>query len=670
MVSKGSGIRIIVHDQYDRIHSIIRDTMIEKIESFYNLPSCISFIQQNSIDERAIILVTTSIEDHILQSFENLNSIEAILILSKSRREIDTLPSKVIGIYSRIDNLLQALFETLDTIELQLDANSILFHRQKDGSDNIDFYFYSIWKTHNTNQIITKKNFIEQARILFHSNRKIKSSIHDFNISYKSSEVLYWLNKYNHPFPYYLFISNALRTHDQQILYLTHFFINDLSQQMKPVPIGPSYNQAFFGTKLPIDIVDRLEQQTSKDIIAFQCFLLATRSRTKALSIATQLTRRRKMANVLFKIDISHALCTFMNDSILIDMATPFQITCVTRNTGSGGVQQLVTIVTLVSIDRKHREQLLGQFIQRQKAVGKTINDFLQQTIPVVRVDNSHKRENETKSDISQYSIPLYVVSVSKTSLDSQTVCDDEIEADELIARGNWAQAVDALVRIDNPNIRVLNKQGCLLRERLQDLPGALECHQQALIKATDEDKAETLIYLGIVYHDMKQYAEALKHYSQALQWFEKEKPQDLAMIARCFIGLGNAHWARKELDQALVCTERALVIREQQIKPRNILDIAACLGNMGNILHDQGDTEKALAYAKRTVNLLSSSGHHDLRLAAALNNLGAMYQTCGLSDKAREYFERALECVPDENHPYRISALNNIARLNELEQE
>ncbi|CAF4698662.1 unnamed protein product, partial [Rotaria sp. Silwood1] len=40
------------------------------------------------------------------------------------RREIDTLPSKVIGIYSRIDNLLQALFETLDTIELQLDRLS------------------------------------------------------------------------------------------------------------------------------------------------------------------------------------------------------------------------------------------------------------------------------------------------------------------------------------------------------------------------------------------------------------------------------------------------------------------------------------------------------------------------------------------------------------------
>ncbi|CAF1069122.1 unnamed protein product [Rotaria sordida] len=670
MTSKGSGIRVVVFDPYDRVHSTIRDAMIEPIESFYNSSSCISSIQQNSKDERAIILITTSTEDHVLQSFDALNSIEAILILSKSRREIDTLPSKVIGIYSRIENLLRVLFETFDTIELQLDANSILFHRQEDGSDNTDFYFYNIWKTHNTNQILTKKVFIEQARILFRSYRKIKSLINDFNISYKSSEVLYWLDKYNHPFPYHLLISNALRTHDQQILQLVHFFLNDLSQQMKPVPIGPSYNQVFFGTKLPISIVDRLEQQTSKDIIAFQCFLLATRSRTKALSAATQPTRRHKIANVLFKIDVSHALCAYINDSILINMATPFQITCVTRNTGSGGVQQLVTIVTLVSLDRKHREQLLGQFIQRQKAAGKTINDFIHQTIPPVRVDNNYTRESENKSDISKYSIPLYVVSVSKTSLDSLAVCDEETEADELIARGRWAQAVDALARIESPNVRVLNKQGCLLRERLQDLPSALECHQQALTKATDKGKAETLIYLGIVYHDMQQSAEALKYYSQALQWFEQEKPRDPAMIARCLVGLGNVHWARKELDQALDYTERALALREQEVKPKNNLDIAACLGNIGNILHDQGDFERALIYAKRAVDLLRSDGENDLRLAAALNNLGAMYQACGNYDKAREYFERALECLPDENHPYRTSTLNNIARLNNIEEE
>ncbi len=244
----------------------------------------------------------------------------------------------------------------------------------------------------------------------------------------------------------------------------------------------------------------------------------------------------------------------------------------------------------------------------------------------------------------------------------------EEIEADELISRGMWAQAVDALVRIEDPNVRVLNKQGCLLRERLQDLPGALECHQEALVQATDRGKAETHLYLGVVHHEMKAYDEAMKHYSQALEWYEKEPNKDSAMIARCLVGLGNTHWARGELDDALACAERALVLREHAVQPRNDFDIAACLGNMGNILHDQGDFGRALTCAKRAVEILSQCAGGDPRLAAALNNLGAMYQAREDYGKAREYFERALKALPDENHPHRKSTLNNIVRLNEIE--
>ena len=247
---------------------------------------------------------------------------------------------------------------------------------------------------------------------------------------------------------------------------------------------------------------------------------------------------------------------------------------------------------------------------------------------------------------------------------------DDEAEADQLIARGNWAQAVDALARIDDPNVRVLNKQGCLLRERLHDLPGALECHQQALAKATDRGKIEALIYLGIVYHDMKQYEEALKCYSQALDHCEREKPRNTIVIARCLVGLGNTHWARGELDQALDCAERALALREHEIKPKNEFEIAASLGNVGSILLEKGDTERALEFSKRAVDILSKFGKNDPRLAAALNNLGVMYQACGDYTKAREYFERALESVPDDDHPHRTSTLKNIARLNNIEKE
>ena len=323
MASKGSGMRVVVFDEQDKLHPIIRQAMLESIESFYQLSTCSSFIQQNAKDGRAVVIVTTSTDEDVLETFESLDPVEAILIFSLKERDVDTLPSKVIGIYSQIDYLLRALVEILDSIELQLDAYSILFHRQRDGSENTDFYFYYLWETYSNNQVISKKVLIDQARVLFRSENHIKPFVHDFNITYKSSEVLQWLEKYSHPFPFHLLVSNALRTHDQQILSLVRFFILDLTKQMKTFPIGPSYNQVFFGTKLPISIVDRLEQQTSKDILAFQCFLPVTRSRANALLAATRPTRRRKIANVLFKIDASNAACVNLRDVILIDMATP-----------------------------------------------------------------------------------------------------------------------------------------------------------------------------------------------------------------------------------------------------------------------------------------------------------------------------------------------------------
>ncbi|CAF5103110.1 unnamed protein product, partial [Rotaria sp. Silwood1] len=100
---------------------------------------------------------------------------------------------------------------------------------------------------------------------------------------------------------------------------------------------------------------------------------------------------------------------------------------------------------------------------------------------------------------------------------------DDEALADEYIERSEWSQAATIFARIINPNVRVLNKYGCLLREHLNNLSGALECHQQALLKATDREQAETLIYLGLVHKSMKQHAEAFDVYSRALQWFENE---------------------------------------------------------------------------------------------------------------------------------------------------
>lgn len=385
MASIGSGIRVIVFDDHEKLAINLRHVTYESILFFSHLPTCSSFIEQNMTDHRVTIIVTTKISERVVQTFEFLDSVECILILSSTDRDIHSFPSKVVGIYPTFDALFRALVETLDIVELQLDANTLLFHRKADGRENTDFYFYDLWKNYNNRPLTKKKTLVEHARIFFRSEELMRPAIHDFQTYYKGENVLHWLDKLNHPFPYHLLVSNALRTHDQQILSLVRFFILDLVKQMKPLSMSATSRQVFFGTKLPIDIVDRLEQQTPDDIVAFQCFLPTTKSRNQALQAATRFSRRRKMANVLFKIDLNDAPCAHLTDIILVEMATPFLVKRVTRNTGFGGVPQLVTVVALEALSKKQRGDMLAHFIQRQKRAGRSIDDFLLHSMPLVR---------------------------------------------------------------------------------------------------------------------------------------------------------------------------------------------------------------------------------------------------------------------------------------------
>ncbi|CAF2030076.1 unnamed protein product [Rotaria magnacalcarata] len=627
----GSGIRLVAFDDQQKLTAPIRNATSEPVTLFQELSPCISFIEQQTKEKKIVILITTVLEDNLLQTFESLAPIEAILISSTIEIDIDTLPTKVIDVYYQPENLLRSLTELLDAIEMRINVGSFLFNHQTDASDNLSFYFYNLWKNYVENPKSTKKSLIDQARLIFSSNNQIKGSIQQFESSYKPNVTLTWLDRQRYPFPYHVLISNALRSHNKEILSLTRCFIDDLTKQMKPATTISNCKQVYLGTKISMNLIEQFEQRVKTDIVAFQCFLRVTQSRANALVEATQPSRRRNWANVLFKIDMNDALCASSTEAIIIDMATPFKILCVTRSTGANNTQQLLTIIKLSALNKNERDKLFQEFIQQQEKLGRTINDLLRRM----------------GTDIS----------------------DDEALADEYKARGEWSQAADSFARITDPNVRVLNKYGCLLQEHLYNPSNALRCHQQALLKANDREHAETLVHLGVVYKSMKQHAESFKVYSQALEWFENEEERDPTMIACCLIGLGTAHWSLQKLPEALECMEKALAIREHEVKPKNELDIATCVGNISNILHDQGDIERSLSYAIRTADLLSKCGKDDTRFAAALNNLGAIYRTKGDFVKAREYFERALKSLPDEKHPYRRSALANITALETIEK-
>ena len=625
MASTSSQTCLVSFDEQQKLPNAIRNHLYE---AFEQLSSCVTFIEQQTKEDKAVIVITTSIDEKVLQTLELLIAIEGILIFSPTEKDAETLPSKVVGVYSQAEPLLRTLSQLLDTIEIQLIIKSFLLSRDQDGNENLHFYFYHLWKHSSAkDSTSTKKSLADHSRLLFSSNNQIKGAINDFESTYKSHDILSWFNQHRHPFPYHSLLFNALRRHNQEILSLARFFVHDMNKQMKPAPSG----QVYLGTRLPWTVIEELEQQTKNDaVIAFQCYLLVTQSRAEALLEGTRPSCRQKMTNVLFKIDLNHVPCATHDETVYIDVGTPFRVSCVTRSAGASSGQQLLTIVKLTALSQHEQEQFFGEFMRKQQKLGRT-NEYLLRRM-------------------------------------ASGLSDDEALADEHLARSEWTEAATIFARIDKPSIRALNKYGCLLREHLNDLDGALRCHQQALMKAKHREKAETLMYLGLVYNNTHKPMEAFEVFSQALQWFEKEKKPDLPLIARCLVGMGNAQRENNELDDALDYAERALAIREYQITPKNDFDIAACLGNIGNILYDKGEIQRALTYATRAVELLSTCAKDDGRLAAALNNLGALHESIGNYEQAREYFQRALNSLPEENHAYRKSTLANLAQLDLME--
>ncbi|CAF2730896.1 unnamed protein product [Rotaria sp. Silwood2] len=92
--------------------------------------------------------------------------------------------------------------------------------------------------------------------------------------------------------------------------------------------------------------------------MSFQCFLPATSSRANALIEAIRSSRRKKMNNVLFKIDVTNTLCRSLGERIFLDMATSFRISCVTRSVDNTNGQQLLTFIKLIALNKDDRAPL------------------------------------------------------------------------------------------------------------------------------------------------------------------------------------------------------------------------------------------------------------------------------------------------------------------------
>ena len=82
---------------------------------------------------------------------------------------------------------------------------------------------------------------------------------------------------------------------------------------------------------------------------------------------------------------MNNALCAEFGDRLLINMATSFRISCVTRSTDASNSQQLLVVVKLVALAKSDQDRLFEELIERQQKQEITIDDLLQQMSSGIR---------------------------------------------------------------------------------------------------------------------------------------------------------------------------------------------------------------------------------------------------------------------------------------------
>jgi tetratricopeptide (TPR) repeat protein len=198
--------------------------------------------------------------------------------------------------------------------------------------------------------------------------------------------------------------------------------------------------------------------------------------------------------------------------------------------------------------------------------------------------------------------------------------------------------------------------------------------HTQSLDTATDMSTAMMLTVAQSLC-ERAELSTAKDLCERALVTLERSLGPDAAEIAATLGELGNVLGQSGELREARAALERALTIKEKHHGPDDIR-VASTLGNLGNVLADLGELTEALHFLERTLTIEESEDEpDDSAMAITLGNLGSVLAQLGRLDEARVIVRRSLETKEringPEHHEVAIALVNLgiiLRRSDELE--
>ncbi len=151
----------------------------------------------------------------------------------------------------------------------------------------------------------------------------------------------------------------------------------------------------------------------------------------------------------------------------------------------------------------------------------------------------------------------------------------------------------------------------------------------------------------GAAYNRMGRVHRAQGRFEQAMDcfmiaWGLFESNGDVQGQASCMDDVGQIHYLRGDLDEALAQMKRALELRRAE--PRSM---ALSLHNIGTVLLDMGEVDSALEHLARALELRKAIGRVD-DVVATLTIIGEAYDAQGRTDRAMEVWAEARTLAQD----------------------
>ena len=165
---------------------------------------------------------------------------------------------------------------------------------------------------------------------------------------------------------------------------------------------------------------------------------------------------------------------------------------------------------------------------------------------------------------------------------------------------------------------------------------------------------------IGRVYQEQRQWGKAMQNYQQALEWYKKTDNE--IELGGTYHSIGRVFEDQKKWNEALKNYKLAL---KWNISKQNEYEIGSTYHQIGVVYAQQAKWSDAMKAYEEALDWMKKTGD-EYDLGATYHQIGRVYEEKGEYATALDYFERANENDLLHNHPNLFLDQSSLARVRE----